>query len=89
MFQNHPSVEQVVLFGSRAKGNHRSGSDIDLCLTAPSLSPHELWNLDAEIDDLLLPWKVDLVLRHTIDSPELLAHIQRVGLPFHVRTASL
>jgi len=30
----------------------------------------------------LQPWKVDLVLQHTIDNPDLLAHIQGVGIPF-------
>lgn len=80
VFQTHPAVEKAVVFGSRAKGNHRPGSDIDLCLTAPDLSLHQLWAIDAQIDDLLLPWKVDLVLHHTIDTPELLEHIQRVGL---------
>lgn len=80
---SEPLVQQALLFGSRAKGTHRPGSDIDLCLIAPSLPPHELWRLDQRIDALLLPWKVDLVLHHTIDNPDLLAHIQRVGVPFY------
>lgn len=83
VFHAHPQVERVVLFGSRAKGNHQRGSDIDLCVMAPTLAPHALWALDERIDDLLLPWKVDLVLRHTIDTPALLDHIERVGQLFY------
>lgn len=85
VFENTPQVQTVTLFGSRAKGNHRTGSDIDLCVHAPGMAPHELWALDAEIDDLLLPWKVDLVLQHTTDHIELLDHIRQVGQPFYVR----
>ena len=57
-----------------------TGSDIDICLEAASLGMSELAVLEAQIDDLLLPWKVDLVLLHQIDDPDLLAHIQRAGV---------
>lgn len=82
---SEPQVQQAILFGSRAKGTQRPGSDIDVCLTAPGLEPHQLWQLDQRIDDLLLPWNVDLVLHHTIDNPDLLNHILRVGIPFFSR----
>ncbi|WP_180682351.1 nucleotidyltransferase family protein [Tepidicella baoligensis] len=87
VFENTPQVQRVTLFGSRAQGKHRAGSDIDLCVRAPGMAAHELWVLDAAIDDLLLPWKVDLLLEHTIDHVELLDHIRRVGRPFYVRHA--
>ncbi|MBS0626813.1 MAG: nucleotidyltransferase domain-containing protein, partial [Verrucomicrobia bacterium] len=32
VFTKFPSIEKVVLYGSRAKGNYKNGSDIDLCL---------------------------------------------------------
>ena len=83
LFRAWPQVERVVLYGSRAKGNYRKGSDIDLCLEGETLGIAELLKLDAEIDDLLLPWKVDLSLRHNIDNPDLLAHIDRVGIPIY------
>lgn len=78
-----PRVRQAILYGSRAMGNYRPGSDIDLCLIAPTLDLSGQFALENRIDDLLLPWKVDLSLRHAIDNPELLAHIARVGLPVH------
>ena len=34
---DYPAIDQVILYGSRAKGNYRPGSDIDLCLQAPTL----------------------------------------------------
>lgn len=73
------AVERVVLYGSRAKGNYRPGSDIDLCLFAPAMTLPELLRLGGDIDELLLPWKVDLCLWHQLDNPALREHIQRVG----------
>ena len=72
-------VEAIVLYGSRAKGKFRDGSDIDLCLDAPELDYSALMRLEGEIDDLLLPWKIDLAVRQRIDNPQLISHIERVG----------
>ena len=74
-----PAVEAVVLYGSRALGRQRSGSDVDLCLQAPAMTLGQLLVLGAALDDLLLPWTIDLQLRHLIQHQPLLDHIDRVG----------
>lgn len=79
VLSDYPEVLRVTVFGSRAKGNYRSGSDIDLCLDAQALSMRRRLELENRLDDLLLPWKIDLLLRHEIDNPALLEHIARVG----------
>jgi uncharacterized protein len=84
VFAQYPEIEQAVLYGSRAKGNYRRGSDIDLTLIG-NLSHNQLLHLETAIDDLLLPYKIDLSLYTQIDNPELLAHIQRVGTVFYQR----
>ena len=71
-------VDAIWLFGSRAMGRERPGSDIDLCVDAAHLSHRDRLRLMADIDDLLLPWTVDLALRHELP-PDLLSHVQRVG----------
>jgi len=73
-----PHLNAVWLFGSRAMGRHQQGSDIDLCLEAPDLSHSDRLRLMAAIDDLLLPWSVDLALRHELPT-DLEQHVQRVG----------
>ena len=80
VLKQQPRLEQVLLYGSRAMGRHHSGSDVDLCLVAPSLQLEDLLLLGARLDDLLLPWRFDLQLQHRIDHPGLLAHIERVGV---------
>jgi predicted nucleotidyltransferase len=74
-----PAIEQATLYGSRALGRHRPGSDIDLTLSGADLDSRTLALLDAALDDLLLPWRFDLSLQASLQSPELIDHIQRVG----------
>ena len=82
IFQDYPLIRRVILYGSRAMGTYRPGSDIDLCIEAEALGLTELLAIENRIDDLLLPWKVDLSLLHHIDNPALLHHIRRVGIDF-------
>jgi predicted nucleotidyltransferase len=83
-FTKYPSIEEVIIYGSRAKGNFRNGSDIDLTITG-NTDFSELLRLENELDDLLLPYKIDLSLKTTINNPELLEHIERVGSVFYNR----
>lgn len=82
IFRDYPQIHRVILYGSRATGTYRRGSDIDLCLQARSLGFTDLMAIENRIDDMLLPWKVDLSLWHQIDNPSLLDHIRRVGVTF-------
>ncbi len=84
----YPQVETAVLYGSRAKGNYKPGSDIDLTLYGgEDLTLRVLLRLMSEMDDLLLPYTIDLSIYHTIDHPNLIDHIERVGIPFYEREA--
>jgi predicted nucleotidyltransferase len=78
LFSAEPAVQEVWLYGSRAMGRHHSGSDIDLTLVAPNLSHHDRLRLMGALDDLLLPWSIDLSLRHEQPEP-LRQHVARVG----------
>ena len=80
LLEREAAVEGVILYGSRALGRQRPGSDLDLCLVAPTLGLGELLELHARLDDLLLPWSIDLQLHHQIDHPALLDYIDRVGI---------
>lgn len=83
VFQKYSQIEKVILYGSRAKGNYRAGSDIDITIVAPKMDLSGLLQIQNEIDDLLLPYKMDISLFHQIDNANLLDHIQRVGAIFY------
>ncbi len=73
------AVRRAIIYGSRAKGNYRPGSDIDLALDAPGLGFDKLLRMETALDDLMLPYHIDLSLLHLIDNTDLLDHIARVG----------
>ena len=78
-----PEVEEALLYGSRAKGNFRNGSDIDLTLKGGNIS-HTVFNsISLSLDDLMLPYKIDLSVYEQIDNPDLIDHIKRIGICFY------
>jgi uncharacterized protein len=81
----YPQVEKAILYGSRAMGNYKRGSDIDLTLIGDELTLTTLCRIMDEIDDLLLPYTFDLSIYHQIGDPDLLDHIRRVGVTFYER----
>ncbi len=83
VFAHYPQVEKAILYGSRAKGNYRNGSDVDLTLVGDDLTLSVLGKIMEEIDDLLLPYTFDLSIFHQISDTEVVAHIQRVGVVFY------
>ena len=82
---DHAAVEKAILYGSRAKGNYRKGSDIDLTLVGSGLNLHLLAEIAGRLDDSAIPYQVDLSLKDQIDNPNLLEHIERVGVVFYQR----
>ena len=84
VFAKYPQVAKGVLYGSRAKGNYKTGSDIDLTLLGgEELTLRVLYKIMNELDDLLLPYMFDLSIFHDISDPDVVEHIQRVGVTFY------
>lgn len=85
----HPEVESAILYGSRAKGNYRNGSDIDMTLTGEKdLDRKILYRIMDEIDDLLLPYTFDLSLCRDIGDADVIDHIRRKGVLFYKKKIS-
>jgi predicted nucleotidyltransferase len=78
-FQQFEEIEQVLVFGSRAKGNSKAASDVDLALKGRTISSETVRGLRAVLDDLPLPYFFDVVDYKAIGNKELVAHIDRVG----------
>jgi predicted nucleotidyltransferase len=76
--------QQVILYGSRAKGNYKNGSDIDLTLRGGAdLTLKVLYKIMGELDDLPLPYTIDLSIFDDISDLDVIEHIQRVGITFY------
>lgn len=82
-----PQVERAVLYGSRAKGNYKNGSDIDLTLYGgQDLTRSVLYKIMDELDDLLLPYTFDLSIFSDINDSAVIDHIHRVGAVFYQKS---
>lgn len=88
VFSGHPEVVEVVIYGSRAKGNFKPGSDIDLTLKGKGLDLKLLNKISLELDDLLLPYTFDLSLYDHLTNQDFLDHIERVGKVFYEKDLS-
>ncbi|GJM65004.1 nucleotidyltransferase domain-containing protein [Persicobacter diffluens] len=84
VFSTHTEIEKVILYGSRAKGNYRPNSDIDLTIVGEGVDTLQCFQIENELDDLLLPYTIDLSVFHQIDNPDLKDHIERCGRVFYV-----
>lgn len=83
-----PVIEKAILYGSRAKGTHRPGSDIDLTVTGNGLSLNNcLLPLLEELEKLDLPYRFDISILDQIDHPGLREHIARVGVVIYKRNS--
>lgn len=85
VFTQHNAIDSVLIYGSRAKGNYRTGSDIDLCVKSGEISFTEFMHMENQIDDLMLPYTVDLSQYKQLNNAELIANIDRVGVVIYAK----
>lgn len=78
--QQNPKIKKITLFGSRAKGNFKDGSDIDIALIGNNLLLNDILDAAIELDGLNLPFKFDLIIYDQIKEKTLKEHIDRVGI---------
>jgi len=84
VFVYFPQIEKVIIYGSRAKGNYKNGSDIDLTLQGDKeLTFDVLLKIMNDLDELLLPHTIDLSIFNDITDREVIEHIQRAGMVFY------
>jgi predicted nucleotidyltransferase len=86
VFAKFPEIKKVIIYGSRAKGNYKKGSDIDLTLVGENINLSLTNKIEMQIDELLLPYTMDISIFHQIDNEELIKHINRVGNLFYSKT---
>jgi predicted nucleotidyltransferase len=85
VFEKYSQIEKVIVYGSRAKGNYKNGSDIDLTMIGKDIDYSTLLKIETQLDDLLLPYKIDLSRFESITNNELIQHINRIGKIFFIK----
>ena len=88
IFSKYKQVEKVLIYGSRAMGNYKPASDIDLTLIGRNIDLSLQLKIEFDLDDLLLPYKFDISIYDKITNPEFIDHIKRVGKVFYKRKNS-
>lgn len=86
VFKQYPQIEKAILYGSRATGTYRNGSDIDLTLCSEGLTHSVLTKIDTDLDDLLLPYTIDLSVFSQIGNQDMVVQIERVGVNFYEKS---
>lgn len=81
IFKNFSEIEKVILYGSRANGNYREGSDIDFTLYG-NINDETLNLIKYDIEELNSPYLYDISIFNKIKNQELIEHINRVGIVF-------
>lgn len=83
VFASIPEIKKVILYGSRARGNYKSGSDVDLTLIGENVQLKTLNNASLMLDDTDIPYEFDISIYDHIRNPDFLDHIERVGIEFY------
>lgn len=86
-FESFSEIQEAIIYGSRALGTYREGSDIDISFKG-KLSFDDLLQIEKELDDLMLPYSFDLSLYHKLSNEDLVKHIDSNGKSFYSRNTT-
>ncbi len=82
--QNY-EVDKLVLFGSRARGDNKLTSDVDIAVFVPQNMEKKGYFID-EFDNLNTLLKIDLVFIDNYTDKRLINYIERDGIIIYERT---
>ena len=81
VLNQHSKVEKAIIFGSRAKGNFKNGSDVDIALQGEDLDFDTVSQISYSLnEETNMPYKFDILNYHSIKEPALIEHINRIGI---------
>lgn len=84
VFDRYPEIEEVILYGSRARDDYKNGSDIDLTLRGGNALTHKvLSKISSDLDDQLLPYTIDLSIYENLRNQDMIEQIDRIGVTFY------
>jgi len=76
----YPEIEEVIIFGSRAMGNYKKGSDVDLAIVGENVDRKTVRRLNDDLnEEYPLPYFFDVIKYKDISNQELIKHINCIG----------
>lgn len=85
VFEQNSKVDKALVFGSRAKGNYRPDSDIDIAIKGQDLNTDDIIAMIVAFEEKGITHKIDLINYYIIKEPDLKDHINRVGIELYCR----
>jgi len=80
VLEKFPEVESARIFGSRAKGNYRNGSDVDLAVFGNNISFERIIHISSVLnEETVMPYYFDVLDYYSIENADLVRHIDRIG----------
>ena len=90
LLQQYPEVLEAYIFGSRAKGNYKSGSDVDIALKGEKITYRTVCKINAFLnEETLMPYKFDILNFNDLNNVDLIKHINRIGQKFYEAESEL
>lgn len=88
IFTKYSEVEKAFIFGSRAKGNYKNGSDVDIALKGEKITLQTITNISYQLnEETLMPYHFDVLNYHALNNQELINHIDRLGICFYEKVS--
>lgn len=90
VFVSFEKIDRVRIFGSRALGTYKPGSDIDLAIEGRLLELNDLLDARVKLDNLMLPYRFDLVnYKQLANNDPIKEHIDRVGMVIFCKATNI
>ncbi len=87
--QQFPEIQEAFIYGSRAMGNHKNGSDVDLAIKGEHINFRVLSRLNAALnEETSLPYHFDVTDLTHLDNLALKEHIANFGKNIFQRSVS-
>ena len=84
ILKEFPEVDEAVIFGSRAIGNYKQGSDVDITIKGKNINIKTVSSILFKLnEESLMPYHFDIINYNSISNQMLIEHIERVGILFY------
>ncbi|MBW9146556.1 nucleotidyltransferase domain-containing protein [Clostridium sp. CM028] len=80
IFEKYKEIEKVILFGSRARGDNKYNSDIDICIVGAGMMHLTLANINMDISEINTPLSFDILSFNELNKEELIKNILKEGV---------